>query len=129
MHRAIEFAGDYRCLDRVQVIEPTGSETILILDAGGKEIVMTMPERCDLGAGTAALAEVQDGSGNFAASLEAAERPMIILGAGAMAGRKVLDYSKWDHLEESSEEEVDEEREKRVPSTVLKKKLLPDTYY
>ena len=38
-----------------------------------------------LGAGTAALAEVQDGSGNFAASLEAAERPMIILGAGAMA--------------------------------------------
>ncbi len=37
---------------RVQVIEPTGSETILILDAGGKEIVMTMPERCDLGAGT-----------------------------------------------------------------------------
>ena len=61
MHRAIEFAGDYRCLDRVQVIEPTGSETILILDAGGKEIVMTMPERCDLGAGTAVRLSLRPG--------------------------------------------------------------------
>jgi NADH-quinone oxidoreductase subunit G len=38
-----------------------------------------------LGAGTDALAEVQNGSSGFAAALGAAERPMIILGAAAAA--------------------------------------------
>ncbi|WP_340119137.1 NADH-quinone oxidoreductase subunit NuoG [Pelagibius sp. 7325] len=50
----------------------------------GQQVDLTFPYSY-LGAGPETLAEIADGKGNFAAVLEKAERPMVIVGMGALA--------------------------------------------